>query len=241
MFVHSALMKQDARMNPDFWVVKRILVQHFGAKLPCTPLCAFMRAVRNEQHLSLPREATRMKDLGISWLCQNWDKAEPMLSQIGPTIEGESSKECEKLPELWPLMCEIEAKLRAQTGQKPSMKELLTPAKKLAASHGLRLPRDARRNRKFLLAWYAQHWNVLETEVMTRLIVKPSPVPQPPKPVPIIVPDPILVADVEPIPVVIDAVPDSIWVSDPVPDPFWGSDVELPGNWTFPFPWDPLW
>jgi hypothetical protein len=159
--------EDDARMDPRFWPVKQALIQHFGARLPFKPLCEFMKDVRDTNRLAMPRGATRKKDIGVCWICQHWDVAEPILAQQPRCDEEQHSHECEVLANFWPKMCEIEAKLEEFLGCKPSLGELLSRAKQIASRRGLLLTRRPRRNRKFLLAWYAEHWDLIQDEVLT--------------------------------------------------------------------------
>jgi hypothetical protein len=157
---------EDPRMNPLFWTVKHALIQHFGPKLPFKPVSDLMRSVRDANRLSLAREATRKKDIGIAWLCEHWDFARSILADQPRFDEEQHSRECDMLAGSWSKMIEIENLIRDLNGERPSMKQLVGLAKRLAAHHRLRLGREPRRNQKFLLAWYAEHWGLLESEVL---------------------------------------------------------------------------
>jgi hypothetical protein len=183
----------DPRMNPLFWVVKETLVQHFGAKLPFKPIAEFMRSLRDANRLSISRDATRKKDLAVSWICCHWDLAKAILANLPRCEEVQSSREFRLAPS-WSKMCEIERMFHDILGTKPSMKQLLDLAKQVAVLHRLRLSRDPRRNQKFLLAWYAEHWDVIEGDVI-RLLgrdtieIRPAP---PIDPIPLIDPIPVI-------------------------------------------------
>jgi hypothetical protein len=174
MFSIPVRSEEDPRMNPLFWQVKQTLVQHFGPKLPFKPIADLMRSVRDAHRLSIPREATRKKDIGIAWLCEHWELAKPILASQSQFDEEQHSRECDVLAGPWSKMLEIEKLIRDLVGGKPSMKQLLAAARRMAAAHRLRLSREPRRNQKFLLAWYAEHWGILEHDVVAAFSRNPA-------------------------------------------------------------------
>jgi hypothetical protein len=159
-------MENEKRQHPLFFVVKEALAQHFGPRELFEPLADFIRAVRLKHGLPGPREVLRRKDNAVVWLCAQWHLAEPILAQIPRFDEQQHSKECQELAGRWREICRIEKLFTDKLGRKPRKADLLDLADEIATSHSLKVPRDARRNNKILLRWYAEKWDEIGSDVL---------------------------------------------------------------------------
>jgi hypothetical protein len=237
------LSNQDDRLLPNYWKVKAVLAQRFGAKLPFERIRAFMQAVRAVHGLIPTRKASREKDFGIGWICRHWDLAEPMLAQIPSLAEEQDSQESKVLGRSWAATCAVQEFFASVPGGKPAFATLVKLAKQLAKAHRLDLQRAQKRNQKLLFAWFAENWTVLGPEVLTSEVFRsqpteqeafnPEPVGFPPLPI-----DPFGVVDaqIDTPKVVGEPIGTLTMPATPCSDPLAriGDDFDL---WAEPIPW----
>jgi hypothetical protein len=122
-----------------------------------------MRDVSNKRKLPISRQASRHKDHAVGWICEHWDVVEEELPAANPAQCDELEQE--SYAQYWEKMCEIERMLVVRFGGRCKMSEAVGLASQTAKESSIRLPRECRRNKKRLLAWFAEHWSVLEVKI----------------------------------------------------------------------------
>jgi hypothetical protein len=228
--------KLDDRLRADYWPVYTTLTTHYGPKLPLKDLFALIQLVcKDHPDLHITRDASRSKDRAVGWLCRNWGVVSPILPEQPVYAEEQANLERELRSKNWETACAIEqlfASLPKTTpgkARKPLLTTLRKVARQLAATHKLALGHLQKRNEKLLIAWYAEHWTLLEaevrkSEVLTRLppvgdegaqaegpvpMINPGVVPLPTATPPVMVPE----GAIAPV-----RAPNARIVPDPVPE-----------------------
>jgi hypothetical protein len=95
------------------------------------------------------------------------------LAALPDSMARGDSRASEKFAPIWPEMLDMEKRLEDRFGCKPSVGTLLTLARHVATAHRLKLPLEAKRNAKFLLAWLVENWAVIGNDVMTGCVTPP--------------------------------------------------------------------
>jgi hypothetical protein len=141
----------DPRAHSNFAVIRRRLQQTLGKRFGLPGIVAFIREIARAHRRPLPRDAARKKDAAIEWACLNIDVVGPHLLDC-ELPDAETAADLRVRASLNRLP-EVNEALTTALGHKPAMPELL----EIAASVGIP-DREAKRNKKLMLCWFAENW-----------------------------------------------------------------------------------
>ncbi|OHT05828.1 hypothetical protein TRFO_26334 [Tritrichomonas foetus] len=156
----------DRRSNGLFWIVKAKLENLFGKNMILKEILSLSRKLSKKYDILLDRNASRNKDLLISWICENWNTFENDVEHFHtPKINfiTKKSRNEERIMSSWNQMFNVQKVLEDIYGiQKMKMPQLLKIASAVCDIKQLRLDRNAKRNKKVLLAWFSENWDQIE-------------------------------------------------------------------------------
>jgi hypothetical protein len=149
----------DPRTHPRFWTVQTRLQQIFGTNLPLSELRATARGIARAHKLRLPRDVVRRKDLLIAWFAQHFQEFVEATERTSGGAAGPVRDVDARLRKNWTRVLE----LQKQFGHW-KMEEILEFAMEQAAKLGIKLDREAKRNKNVLLCWIAEHSDEIQIQ-----------------------------------------------------------------------------